>query len=80
MALHNEIQFETDICQHLGAHGWLYAEGDAKGYDTPRALFPADMIAWVQSTQPQAWEAISKTHGKAAETVLLDRLRKSLDE
>lgn len=80
MALHNEIQFEIDICTHLGAHGWLYAEGDAKGYDTPRALYPADVIAWVQATQPQAWEAISKNHGPAAETVLLDRLRKSLDE
>lgn len=30
MALHNEIQFEIDICTDLGAHGWLYAEGDAK--------------------------------------------------
>ena len=42
MALHNEIQFELDICQHLAANGWLYAEpghaGDASGYDTPRAL------------------------------------------
>ncbi len=78
--LHQEIQFEIDICTHLGSHGWLYAEGDAKGYDIPRALFPADVIAWVQVTQPQAWEAINKTHGKAAETVLLDRLRKALDE
>ncbi len=35
MALHNEIEFENDICEHLAAHGWLYAapgnEGDAKG-------------------------------------------------
>ena len=70
MALHNEIQFETDICNHLAAHGWLYAEGDAKGYDTVRALYPADVLAWVQTTQPQAWEVLQKNHGAAAEAVL----------
>ncbi|MBA4263008.1 MAG: type I restriction endonuclease subunit R, partial [Comamonadaceae bacterium] len=84
MALHNEIEFENDICEHLAAHGWLYAapgsEGDAKGYDTARALFPADVLAWVQATQPQAWEVLQKNHGAAAEAVLLDRLRKALDE
>ena len=61
MSLHNEIAFETDICNHLAAQGWLYGEpgteGDASGYDTPRALYPADLLAWVQDTQPQAWEA-----------------------
>ncbi len=84
MALHNEIQFELDICNHLGAHGWLYAppgsDGDASGYDTPRALYPADLLAWVQATQPDAWEAISKNHGAAAPAMLLDRLRKALDD
>jgi type I restriction enzyme R subunit len=83
MALHNEIAFETDICNHLAQHGWLYAppgtEGDASGYDTPRALYPADLLAWVQATQPQAWEALTKNHGSAAEAMLLDRLRKALD-
>ena len=36
-------------------------------------------IAWVQETQPKAWEALTKTHGAAAETILLDRVRKQLD-
>ncbi|MEI2735394.1 MAG: hypothetical protein V9G24_11695 [Rhodoblastus sp.] len=31
MSLHKEISFETEICDHLAAHGWLYAEGDAAG-------------------------------------------------
>jgi len=84
LALHNEIEFENDICEHLAAHGWLYAapgnEGDAKGYDTARALFPPDVLTWVQSTQPQAWATLQKNHGPAAEAMLLDRLRKALDE
>src|SRR5512139_983983 len=80
MSLHREIQFENDICAHLGANGWLYAEGDAQGYDGARALFPADVLAWVQATQPKAWETLSKNHGGAAEATLLDRLRKQLDD
>jgi type I restriction enzyme R subunit len=80
MSLHKEISFENEICDSLAANGWLYAEGDAKQYDRARALFPADVLAWVQETQPQAWEALSKNHGASAETVLLDRLRKSLDD
>jgi type I restriction enzyme R subunit len=80
VSLHKEIEFENDICAHLAASGWLYAEGDAAGYDTPRALFPADVLAWVQTTQPDAWAALSKTHGAHAGTMLLDRLRKQLDD
>ena len=78
--LHNEIEFENDVCAHLAANGWLYGEGDALGYDSGRALFSADVLAWVQATQPKAWEALSKNHGAAAEATLLDRLRKQLDE
>ncbi len=80
MSLHKEIEFENDICAHLAAHGWLYADGDFANYDRARAMFPADVIAWVQDTQPKAWDALSKSHGAAAEAVLLDRLRRQLDD
>jgi type I restriction enzyme R subunit len=80
MSLHTEVNFENDVCAHLAAHGWLYAEGDATDYDRARALFPADLLAWIQQTQPAAWEALAKNHGAAAEATLLDRLRKQLDE
>ncbi len=80
MSLHKEIEFENDICAHLATHGWLYADGDFVQYDRARALFSADVIAWVQTTQPKAWDALSKSHGAAAETVLLDRLRRQLDD
>ncbi len=73
MSLHKEISFETEICEHLAAHGWLYAEGDAAGYDRARALFPADVLAWVQATQPKAWETLAKNHGAQAGETLLAR-------
>ncbi len=80
MSLHKEISFETEICQHLADHGWLYAEGDAAGYDRARALFPADVLAWVQATQPKAWETLTKNHGAQAGETLLARLRDQLDQ
>ena len=80
MSLHHEISFETEICGHLAANGWLYSEGDAKDYDRPRALFPADVITWVQDTQPKAWEALTKNHGTQATEILLQRLRDSIDQ
>ena len=80
MSLHKEISFETEICQHLADHGWLYAEGDAANYDRARALFPADVLTWVQTTQPKAWETLNKNHGAQAGETLLTRLRDQLDQ
>lgn len=78
--LHQEISFESDVCTVLAANGWLYQVGDAQSYDRARALFPADLIGWVQATQPTAWGVLQKSHGPAAEATLLDRVRKSLDD
>ena len=84
MSLHKEISFELEICQHLSQSGWLYSEpgteGDATGYDSARALFPADVLAWVQATQPNAWDTLVKNHGRKAEETLLTRLRDQLDQ
>lgn len=80
MSLHQEIAFENEICAHLGAKGWLYEPTSAASYDRARALFPSDLVAWIVATQPQAWETLRKNHGAAAEAMLLDRLRKELDE
>ena len=80
MNLHQEHHFEREICAHLAANGWLHADGDAAHYDRKRALFLPDLLAWVEQTQPQAWETLSKNHGAQAGEVLADRVRKSLDE
>jgi type I restriction enzyme R subunit len=79
MSLHNEVEFENEICEHLAASGWLYSPND-DGYDRARALFPDDVLAWVQATQPKAWDAIVKNHGVNAAETLLTRLRDSLDQ
>ena len=79
MTLHTEINFETEICEHLSANGWLYSPND-DDYDRARALFPDDVLAWVQATQPKAWDAIVKNHGTNAADTLLSRLRDQLNQ
>src|ERR1017187_9016924 len=60
MSLHKEIHLKQEICEHLGAHGWVYEEGVSAQYDRVRALFAEDVIAWVQESQPEAWQALVK--------------------
>lgn len=78
--LHREINLETEICNHLAAHGWLYAAGDAANYDRTRALFPADVIAWLQATQQKAWETLVKNQGAQAADEVLRRLRDAINQ
>jgi type I restriction enzyme R subunit len=80
VSLHNEISFESEICEQLAAHGWLHQKADAASYDRARALFPPDVLAWVQETQPKAWDALTKNHGASADETLLTRLREQLNQ
>ena len=80
MNLHREIHFETEICDYLRSHGWLHDEGDTASYDRARALYPSDLVAWVQQAQPEAWETLTKHHGSKAEETLLSRVREQIDQ
>src|SRR4051812_49063092 len=77
MADHNEVVFETEICKHLAANGWLYSTNDA-GYDRERALFPEDLFAWLEQTQEPAYEKALKAAG--SQTKFLDVLVAALDK
>jgi type I restriction enzyme, R subunit len=79
-SLHKEINLEDEICDYLAGNDWLYAVGDAAGYDRAQGLFPADVIAWLEATQPKAWEALNKNHGSQASDVVLGRLREAINQ
>ena len=79
MTQHKEVHFEVEICDHLAAHDWIYEANAAADYDRARALLPRDLLAWIQDTQPDAWQTLTKNHGSNAETTLKDRLRAELD-
>lgn len=80
MTLHREVHFESEICAHLAANGWLHVEGDAALFDRASGLFVPDVLTWVESTQPDNWQRLSKTHGASLPQVLADRIRKNLNE
>lgn len=79
----HEKAFEDEVCAHLAANGWLYSPTDA-GYDKARALFPDDVFAWLEETQPAEWANVVKPTMSSPEQAkardqLLDRLVKVLD-
>ena len=78
--LHQEHHFESAICEHLGQNGWLYADGDAALYDKQNALFLPDLLAWIETTQPQSWQQLTQTHGVSLPKVLAERVRKCANE
>lgn len=83
MGIEHERAFEDEICAHLAANGWEYSPTGA-GYDKARALFPADVFAWLEGTQPAEWATVVKADALVAEQEkakqqLLDRLVKTLD-
>jgi type I restriction enzyme, R subunit len=70
--VHHEAKFEAELCEHLEANGWLYSKNDTD-YDKTRALFPEDVFAWLEETQP---EELAKV---ASRDQVLDRIVKVLD-
>lgn len=83
MAIHNEYVFEKEICAELKSRGWLHSPSDA-GYDRELALFPEDVFAWLEESQPDQWRKIvkpgdSENHKTKARNDLLQRLAKTLD-
>ena len=84
MGVQHEKSFETEICEYLGSHGWLYEE-DFTGYDQEHALIPEDVFAWLQVTQPEQWARVMPDNDSPVETalakrLLVDRLVKELDQ
>lgn len=75
--LHHECQLERHIVDQLAASGWQV--GTAAGYDAARALFPDDVAAWLQNSQPEAWDKLTRLNGANTRTAVLDRLVKVLE-
>ncbi|HDQ44505.1 MAG TPA: hypothetical protein ENN17_03260 [bacterium] len=70
---YTEHAFETAIEHHLTTAGG-YEKGDRDAFDPVRALFPSDVIAFIQATQPREWEYLSNLQKDKAEDTLLDDL------
>ena len=75
---HQEKHFENYIVSKLATQGWLV--GTTEHYDTERALYPEDLLGWLNETQPDKWTRLSKDNGKRTADVLIERLGKALDQ
>jgi type I restriction enzyme R subunit len=80
MNLHREHHFEREICEQLAARGWSYAEGDAANVDLKSSLYLPDLLTWIETTQPDNWQRLLKTHGAQMGERVAERVRKNLDE
>ncbi len=78
MNLHKEKKFEEELVEHLVSHGWT--EGDPARYDRALALYPDDLIGWLQETQPQEWQKLAAWHNGDTERLLLERAAKLMDK
>src|SRR3954454_19276389 len=61
MSVHTEAAFESNIEAHLLARGWLKL--DPTSYDTNLGLFGDEVVAYVQISQPKAWQQLVTRHG-----------------
>lgn len=75
--IHHECELERHIVEQLAASGWHV--GDPTAFDKARALYPADVVDWLQTSQPEAWEKLTKLNGANVEATVLDRLAKALE-
>jgi type I restriction enzyme R subunit len=75
---HRETHFEKYVVSKLKAHGWK--EGHTKHYDIEHALYPEDLIAWLEATQPDKWVKIQKDNPENPVLALMDRLAKVLKD
>ncbi len=75
---HKENQFETEIVKYLSSTSWV--EGTSDGYDKELAIYPEDLLSYIKTTQPQAYEKMSKREGTKTDEVLLKYVAKQLDK
>ena len=80
----SERVFEREIeycLTHLGKKSQRYIKGNPKDFDRVLALDGKMLIAFVQDTQPDKWQAIVRRHGaEAAAQNLLHRVGIELDK
>ena len=74
----NETAFETYVEEILLTRGG-WRSGSNTEWDRERALFPAQVFAFIQDTQPKLWEEMKGLHAAGLETLLLNALVKELD-
>lgn len=77
MAQTTEKAFETYVEEMLLARGWK--PGTVAEWDKDIALFPRQVLAFLQDTQAKLWQQMVGLHGADLEPLLIKALVKELD-
>lgn len=72
-----EKAFESYVEEMLLARGWK--PGTNAEWDKERALFPKQIVAFLQETQLKLWQKMVEMHGADLEPLLITALVKELD-
>ncbi|MFT3741460.1 MAG: DEAD/DEAH box helicase family protein [Gammaproteobacteria bacterium] len=73
-----EINFQNDIIQQLLANGWLL--GKPEGYNRELALYPEDLLSFVQETQDAEWRKFCQLYPNNPEEKFLERVTTQLNK
>lgn len=78
MSQTSEHAFETYVEEILLTRGG-WTNSTVTEWDKERALFPAQVLAFIQDTQPALWKQMKELHGTGLEPLLINTLVKELD-
>ena len=76
--MHTEQHFENEIEHSLLTEGG-YQQGLAKDYEKSTALFPSDVVAFIQTTQPKLWVRLEMLFKDKAQDELIKALNQELN-
>lgn len=81
---HQEKKLQQEIATYLSEHGWLHSPS-SEGYEKERAIFPEDVLGWLENTDPENFAKVVPPHGDDAarakgERRILDRLTSQLSQ
>lgn len=68
-----EDTIERELLELSGYH-----QGNPKEYDPETALFPKEILNFIQTTQPKQWQSLTKTNPSDAQKNIIDSLTKEL--
>ncbi len=74
----SETTFETAIIESLIESGG-YSQGNVQEYSAELGIFKAEVLDFLQKTQPKQWEKLTAIHGEDIENRLIQRLYKEMD-
>ena len=73
-----ESHFQNNMITQLQANGWLL--GESKDYNRELALYSADLLGFVQDTQPEQWQKFCALYPNKTDEKFLERVANQLNK